>query len=134
MGEGTEIPRPVVLLQPCQTETRNWVLQVDLEQEKAFVVTETDVVTRMKFLDQLAFKQERLGFAANDMRVEVINCIDQRIKFQVPALPARRMKILTDSFAEIARLAYVNHCAKPILHQVDSRFMRNLAKFTFDVI
>src|SRR5207247_10875789 len=52
-GERTKVTRAVVRFEPRQRETRNRVVEVHLEQKKPFVVAETDVVTRMAFLDQL---------------------------------------------------------------------------------
>ena len=42
----------------------------------------------MKFLDQFAFEQERFRFAFDDVRVEIMNGIDERAEFDIPALAA----------------------------------------------
>ncbi len=88
MDERPEITRAIVLLEAGEREARDGVVQVHLEHEEALVVAETDVVTRMKFLDELAFEQQRLGFAANHVDVEIMDGLDERLEFQVPADPA----------------------------------------------
>src|SRR5436190_22514905 len=68
--EGPEISRPIVLLQARERKSRNRVLEINFDEQEAFIVTEADVVPRLEFLDQLAFQQQRLRFALHDMRVE----------------------------------------------------------------
>ena len=59
-------------------------LQVQLEQQKPLVIAETDIVTRVKLLDQFAFEQQRLRLASHHMDIEIMNRLDQRLEFQVP--------------------------------------------------
>ena len=66
MGKRPKVARPVLLPQACQDESRNRVVQVDFDKKKSFVVAEADVVARLKILDELAFQQQCLGFAARD--------------------------------------------------------------------
>ena len=66
--ERPEVTRAVVLFEPREGEVRNRVVQIHLEHQEPLVVAETDVVARMKFLDELAFEQERLRFAADDVK------------------------------------------------------------------
>ena len=94
-----------------------------------FIVAETDVITRLELLDQLAFQQEGLRFAADQVKIEIANSLDQRVELEVPAHAARRMKILADSLAQIARFAHINDRAKPVAHQIDARFVRQRANF-----
>src|SRR5207248_10321175 len=124
----TEVTRAVIRLQSRQRKARNRVVQIDLEQQKPLVVPETDVVTRMKLLDQFAFEQQGLRFAADDVNINVVNGFDQRHELQIPAHPPRRVEILADAFPQIARLADVNHRPKPVLHQINTRLVRQLAQ------
>src|SRR5439155_22935071 len=133
-GEWPEVTRAVVRLQARQGEARNQIVQVDLEQQKPFVVPKTDVVARVKFLDQLAFEQHRLGFAAHEMNINIANGLDQRVELQVPAHPPRRVKILAHPPAQIARLADIYHGPEPVLHQVNARLMRQLAQLLPNLI
>ncbi len=94
MDERPEITRAVVLLEAGEGEARDGVVQVDLEQEEPLVVAEADVVTRMKFLDELAFEQQRLGFAADDVDIEIVDGLDERLELEVPAQAARGLEIL----------------------------------------
>ena len=57
---GAEVARAVVLPDAGQGEAGNGVVEVDLEQKKAFVVPKGDIVFGAIFLDQLAFEKERL--------------------------------------------------------------------------
>src|SRR5690606_5404390 len=61
MGEGPEIDGAVVLAEARQRETRDGVVEVDLEEEETLVVPKIDVEARLELLDQLALKQEGLG-------------------------------------------------------------------------
>src|SRR5665213_2228567 len=112
MGERPEVTRAIVLLQSRQHEARDGIVKVDLDEEKSFVVAKTDVVTRLIFLDELAFQQKRLRFAAHDVGVKIMNRLDQRVELEVPAHPPRRMEISGDTLAQITRLADVNDRAK----------------------
>jgi len=58
--------------------------------------------------------------------------LDQRVNFQVPSHPPRRMKILAHAFAQVARLADVNDRAEPVLHQVDARLCGRTPSFFAD--
>jgi len=60
----------------------------------------------------LLFEQECFRFALHPMHVEIMDGFDQRVEFQVPAQPARRMEILAHPLAQIARLAHVNDRAE----------------------
>ena len=94
IGEGAEVAGPVVLFEAGEGKTRDWVVEVDLEQEEAFVVAETDVVARMKLLDELAFQEQGLGFAADDVEVKVVDGLDQGLELQIPAQPAGGLEVL----------------------------------------
>src|SRR6185312_9859744 len=100
-----------------------------LEHQVAFVIAETDIVTRVKFLDELAFKQERLGFAADDVIIEIANALDERAEFQVPAQAAGGLEILAHALAQIAGFADVNDRSETVFHQVNARLMRQGAEF-----
>ena len=80
----------------------------------------------------LPSSRERLRLAADDVEIEIVNRLDQRVEFQVPAHAPRRMEILADAFAQVARLADVNDRAEPVPHQVDARLMRQRAEFFAD--
>ena len=105
------------------------IVEVDLDEQEPFVVAEADVVARLIFLDQLAFQQERLRFAAHGVGVEIVDGLDQGVEFQVPTHAARGMEISADAFAQIARLADVNDRAEAVLHQVNARLVRHFGKF-----
>ena len=78
MGKRPEIARAVVLSQAGEHEARDGIVEVDFDQQEPFVVAEADVVARLVFLDQFAFQQKRLRFAADGVSVEVVDGLDQR--------------------------------------------------------
>jgi hypothetical protein len=83
--EWSEVTRPVVFAQPGEREVRDRVAQVHFEHQEPLVVAEADVVTRVEFLDELAFQQQRLRLAPHDVEIEIVNGIGQRLELQVPA-------------------------------------------------
>src|SRR5438477_1072524 len=88
----------------------------------------------MEFLDQLAFQQERFVLVADGMHVKVVDRIDQRIELEVPTHSAGGMEILADPLAQIASFANVNHSPEAVLHEVNARFMRQLAQLIADLV
>ena len=83
----------------------------------------------MKFLDEFAFEQQRLGFAADDVDIQIMNGFDKRLELGVPAEVAGRVEILADAPAQVPRLAHVDDRSKPVLHQVDARFVGQFSQF-----
>src|SRR5438105_1029645 len=61
--EWTEVARAVVLFESGKGKPWNRVVKIYLQHQEPFVVAKTDVVTGMKFFNQLAFEQEGFGFA-----------------------------------------------------------------------
>jgi len=59
--------------------------------------------------------------------------VDERIELHVPALSPRWMEILADALAKIPRLAHIDHCAKAVLHQVDTGLVRHRPEFLSDL-
>ena len=82
--ERSEVACAVGLLQPRENEIWDGVIQVHLEHQVALVVTQADVEAWFEFLDEFAFEQECFRFAANDVDVKIVNCLDKRVEFQVP--------------------------------------------------
>ncbi len=87
----------------------------------------------MELLDELAFEQQGFRLAADDVEIEVVDRLDQGLEFQVPAEPARGLKIMAHAFAQIAGLADVDHRAETVAHQVDARLVRQGAYLFADV-
>src|SRR5258707_6337715 len=87
----------------------------------------------MKLLDELAFKQKRLRFAAHDVEIEIMNRIHQRLELEVPAHPPGRLEILANALAQVAGLADVDNRAEPVAHQVDAWLVRQGANLLADV-
>ncbi len=134
IGKWPEVACPVILLEACQGEPGNRIIEIDLEQQETFVVPKTDVVTRMEFFDQFAFEQQRLGFAADEMEIEIMNAFDERLEFQIPAHSPGRLEVLADPLAQIPGFADINHGPEAVAHQVNARLMRQGADFLADII
>src|SRR5204863_5545987 len=69
VGKRPEVARPVFLLQAREREARNGIIEIYLQEQEALIVPKADVIARMKFLDQLAFQQDRFSFAAHHVYV-----------------------------------------------------------------
>ena len=134
VGEGPEIARAVVLPDAREGEAGDRVVQVDLEQQELLVVPETDVVARVELLDQLAFQQQRLGLAAHDVEVEVVDGVGQRLELQVPAHAPGGLEILAHPLAQVPRLADIDHRPEAVAHQVDARLVGQRAQLLADLV
>src|ERR1043165_3080006 len=134
IGEWPEVARAILLFEASESEAWDRVVQIYLQKEKPFIVTETDVVARLEFLNQLAFQQNRFGFVAHHMNVQVVNGIDQGVEFEVPPHSPGGMKILADPPTQISCLAHANHRSEALLHQLDAGFVRQLAQLIPNLI
>ena len=124
-----EITRAIILLKPREREARNRVVHVHLEHQETFVIAEADVVTRMKFLDEFAFEQQRLGLATHDMKIKIVDALDQRAEFEVPTHAPGRLKIMAHALAQVAGFADVDDRAEAVFHQIHARLVRQRADF-----
>src|ERR1041385_8477381 len=78
----------------------------------------------MKLLNQFPLQQQRLRLVAHDMKIKIVNRLDQCLKLQIPTHPPRGLEIVTHPLSQIPRLADINHRPESVPHQVDPRFMR----------
>ena len=129
MDKRPKIPGSIVLANPRHGEPRDRIVHIDLDKKKPFIIAKTDVVAGLVFLDQLAFKQERLGFGAHGVDIQVIYRIDEGIKLKIPPMTSRGLEIRTDPLAQIKRFANINDRPKAVFHQIDPRLMRHVADF-----
>ena len=88
----------------------------------------------MKLLDEFAFQQQSLRLAADDVKIEIVNGLDQCLELQVPAQPPRRLEILAHPLAQVARLAHVDNRPETVAHQVNARFVRHGTELFADVL
>ena len=134
VDERAEVARAVVFFETCKSKIRDRVVQIHFEHQKSFVVAEADVVARLEFLDELAFEQQRLGFAADDVEIEITDRLDERVEFQVPAHAPAGLKILADALAQIERLADVDDRAEAVAMKIHAGLVRQRADFFADGI
>jgi hypothetical protein len=127
VGERSEVTAPVVFFQARELETRERLVQIDLDHEQLFVVAKTDVVFRPIFLDETAFENNRLGVAPDDVKIKIPNALNQRAGFDVRHRATRGTKILPDPLAQIPRLADVNHAVESVFVNVHARLVRQRA-------
>ena len=118
--KGAEVTGAVLLFEPGEAKARDRVVQVDLEHEESLVIAETDVVARVKLLDEPAFQEQSFRLAADDVEVKVVDRLGQGLELQVPAHAARRLEVVADALAQIARLADIDDRAETVAHQVDA--------------
>ena len=74
------------------------------------------------------------GSLRTDVEIEIVDGVDQRLELQVPAHAPRRLEILADPLAQVARLAHINHRPEAVPHQVNARLMRQVAQLLADVV
>ena len=101
----SEITRAIIFLEPRQPKTRPFLRHVDFDDEKPFIVAKGNIVTRPVFLDQFAFEQNRLRFAADGVRFEIPDRVEHGARLQIGLRQFRRQKIGADAFSQIARFA-----------------------------
>ena len=130
--ERSEIASAMVGLDARENQAGDRVLEVHLEQQEPFVVPETDVVARPKFLDQLAFQEQRLGFTADHVTIEIVNGLHQGAELEIPSLPPGGMEILAYAAAQVTGFTDVDDGAKTVFHQVNPGLMGYLAEFVPD--
>ncbi len=53
----SKVTRAVILFESREGESGDRIVKINLQQEKSFVVSKTDIVAGMKFLNQFAFEQ-----------------------------------------------------------------------------
>src|SRR3954470_14614272 len=99
MREGPEIAGAIILLITGKGKPRNRIIQVNLEHQESLVVLEADVVTRMEFLDEFTFQQQRFRLTPNYMHIQVMNGFDQRLELGIPPHAPGGLKVLTDPSA-----------------------------------
>src|SRR6266404_5367275 len=131
--ERPKVTSAIVLFQAGEREPWNGIVKIHLEQEEPFIVTKTDIVTRVKFLDELALEQQGFRFASHQVEIEVANALDQRFEFQVPTHAARGLEVVAHALAQIAGFAHVDYAAQPIAHQVNARLMRQYTELFANV-
>ena len=68
------------------------------------------------------------------MDIEITNCLDERVEFQVPAIAPAGLKILADALAQIQRLAHIDDRAEAVLVQIHAGLMRDGSQFFTDEI
>ncbi len=83
MRVGPEVTRAIVFLESRQPEAWPFLRHVDLDQEKSFVVPKGKVVTRPVLLNQFAFEQDRLRFAAHRVGLKIPNRIEHGARLNV---------------------------------------------------
>ena len=132
VGEGSKVACAIFGAEAGEGKPRDGIIEIDFEEEKSFVVPETDVVPGAEFLDQLSFEQDCLRLVTHDVHFQVANGVHQCPELGIPAQAPRGLEVLADAPAQVARLAHVNDRAKPVLHEVDTRFVREIADLAAD--
>ena len=80
------------------------ILPGDFQIGIRFVVAEQNVIARLQGLDQVIFKQQRLGFAARDRRLQPHDAFDHHCRARTGQ---RLLEIAGDALLEVASLADV---------------------------
>ena len=134
MGEGPEVDAAVVLAKAREGEARDGVVEVDLEEEEPLVVAEVDVEPGLEFLDELALEQQRLGLAADDMTIHVVDGLHERVELGIPAHPPGRVEVLRHAASQVAGLSHVDDGAEAVLVEVHAGPVGDLGELVADVV
>ena len=128
VGERAEISGTVVFFQTSEREAREGIGEVDANEQEAFVVAETDIVFRAKFLDQAALEEHGLRVAADDVVFEVPNAVYERAGFEIGGKFARRHEVTPHTPPEVSGLPDINHMIEAIAHHIHARLVGHVAK------
>ena len=128
MGERTEIARPIILSQSCKLKSRPGIVGIHAHEQEPFVIPEAHVVSGSKFLDQPPLEEDRFGFTADDVPLELPNTLNEGASFGVGGGLTRRRKVVRKSLPQVARLTDIDHPFQAISHHVDPWLVRHIAK------
>lgn len=129
VGERPEVACAVVFFQAGELEAGVGIVEVDFDEEEAFVVAEADVVFGPVFLDEAALEKNRFGFGADGVGFEIVDAFEERAGFGVGGEAAGGVEILGDAAVEIAGLADIDDAVEAVLEEIDSRFVGEGADF-----
>ncbi len=101
----------------CFADLRRFLVPPDDDVRKGFVVPERHVIARLEALDEIGFKQKRLGFGARVHELHGRCRADHR---RDPVRMAPHPRIVLNAVLEVSRLADVNDLARLIHHAIDA--------------
>lgn len=133
MSKRSEVSSPIVLLESSQLKSRPWFLHVHFDEEKALIVTKSDVVLRSILLDQLAFEQERLGLIAHFMNIKIPDTLNEGAGLVLCHSLPGRSEIGSETLSQIPRLPNIDHCSKPITMKVHSWLVRHITELLLEI-
>ena len=114
---GAEIPGAVPL--PLAGDGGPWiVLPADADEGIALVVLQQDIVFGLVFFDQRVFQQQSVQLGGGKNRLKMVDVGDHppglhRVRRQIG-------KILAHPAAQAFGLAHIDHCPRPVVHQIDA--------------
>ena len=126
VSKGAEVARAIILSEAGEDEAWPEIAWIDLGQEEAFVVPKAHIITRAVLLDELALKEERFLLVAYEVDLKIPDRLEESPCLEVGLLLARRHEIAGQPLSQVAGLPHVNHRAKAIEHEIDSRLVRDL--------
>jgi hypothetical protein len=71
------------LSKTCEPEAGPFLAQIHADEQEAFIVAETYIISWPELLDQPALKQKRLGFTPYEVHLEIPNAFQQGARFQI---------------------------------------------------
>ncbi len=134
VGKGAEVSGTVLFFRADGGEAREGIAHLDAHVEEAFVIAESDIVTRPVVFDQLALQQERFLLVADHVDLEIVDGIHQGAGLEIrPGFP-RGGEIGGEAAFQIQGLADINDRPEAVLHQVDAGLVGNVAKLRFQLL
>src|SRR5574341_2074511 len=122
VGEWPEVAGPLVEAAAVESQARE-TMPAQHQVGVGLVVAKQYVIARRQHLDQIVFEQQRLGLGAGDGRLNGRHLIEHQLDARRSAA-ARPLKIGSDPFLQVERLADVQHLARAIHHAVDAGTVR----------
>ena len=105
------------------------VVLTDHQPGIGFVVAQDDVVARPQLLDQIGFKQQRLGLRGGGDDLQPAGFEHHAAQ---PFRQARGLSVAGDAFADGTRLADIERVAPGIEHTIDARAERQIGQRGLD--
>ncbi len=132
VGEGAEVAGAVLFADAGEAEAGHFGLEIDAEEEEAFIVGEVGVVAGFPLFDELAFEEEGFGFAFDFEDVEIGDDIDEGADFRLEGEAAGGLEIGGDAFFEGFGFADVDDSSEAVFHQVHAGGVRELPDLFLD--
>ena len=109
------------------------ILELNFHHVEAFVIAQADIVAWAILLDEFAFQNKSFLLITYDLKVEVLNTVNERTGFAVSTHFAGGHEVVADTFFEVASFAHINDAPQSVPHQVNAGLVRRVPEFLLDL-